>query len=106
MNPFDMLKNMGDMQARMREMQEQVRAISVTGTAGAGMVSITMNGEFTVSAVNIAPEAVDPDDMNMLQDLIRAAHNDAVGRVREELQGRLSSMTGGLDLPPGLFGGT
>jgi DNA-binding YbaB/EbfC family protein len=105
MNPMDMLKNMGQLQETMREAQETMRRISVTGHAGGGMVAITMNGEFQVTGVTIAPEVVDPNDVAMLQDLIRAAHNAAVANVREELQQNISQLTGGLNIPPGMFGG-
>lgn len=105
MNPMDLLKNMGQLQETMQQAQQKLKEVSVTGTAGGGMVSITMNGEFHVLTVEIAPEAVDPDDVAMLQDLFRAAHNDASAKVREELQSSLSSLTGDLPIPPGMFGG-
>ena len=105
MNPMDLLKNMGQLQSKMQEAQEKLKEVSVTGTAGGGMVSITMNGEFHVTAVTVAPEVVDPSDVAMLQDLFRAAHNDASSKVREELQQNLSSLTGDLPIPPGMFGG-
>lgn len=105
MNPMDLLKNMGQLQETMQEAQKKLKETVVTGSAGGGMVSVTLNGEFQVKDVSIAPEAVDPDDVQMLQDLIRAAHNDAAARVREELQSNLSSLAGGLNIPPGMFGG-
>ncbi len=86
MNPMDLLKNMGMLQEKMQEAQQRMRSLTVTGSAGAGMVEITMNGEFQILSVNIAPEVVDPADITMLQDLILAAHNDAAGRVRDQLR--------------------
>ena len=105
MNPMDMLKNMGQLQEKMQEAQEKMRRIVVTGSAGGDMVSITMNGEFQILSVAIAPEAVDPDDLGMLQDLIRAAHNDASARIKENLREGLVDMAGDMPIPPGLFGG-
>jgi hypothetical protein len=86
MNPMDMFQNMGRLQEQMQEVQRALKQIEVTGSAGGGMVHITMNGEYNVLNVTVAPEAVDPNDVPMLQDLFRAAHNDAVAKVREELQ--------------------
>lgn len=86
MNPMDLLKNMGMLQEKMQEAQQRMRSLTVTGSAGAGMVEISMNGEFQILSVNIAPEVVDPADITMLQDLILAAHNDAAGRVRDQLR--------------------
>ncbi len=106
MNPMDLLKNMGQLQEKMQEAQQEIKGVTVTGSAGGDMVKITMNGEFHVTGVELSPEAVDPSDIAMLQDLFRAAHNDASRRVREELQKRLSSLMGGMPIPPGLFGGT
>lgn len=89
MNPMDLLKNMGMLQEKMQEAQQKLKQISVTGSAGGGMVSITLNGEFQILNVEIAPEVVDPQDVTMLQDLVRAAHNDAAARIREQLRDSL-----------------
>ena len=104
MNPFDMLKNLPQMQQKFQEIQERIQEIRVVGTAGGDMVRVELNGQFHIQSVKIAPEVVDPDDVSMLQDLSVAAHNDAVSRVRERMQSELSSLTGGMDIPPGLFG--
>ena len=106
MNPMDMFQNMGEIQAKVQEAQAKLRSLSVTGNAGGGMVQVSMNGEFAVTEVKIAPEVVDPQDVGMLQDLVRAAHTDAARRVREELQGNLGALMGNMSFPPGLFGGT
>ena len=105
MNPMDMLKNMGQLQETMQEAQKKLKETRVTGSAGADMVRIEMNGEFTVLNVEIEAEVIDPDDREMLQDLFRAAHNDASAKVRAALQENLSSLTGGMPIPPGMFGG-
>ena len=100
--------NMGNMQAMMKQaqqMQERLQAeiaqIRVDGTAGGGMVTITMDGHKNVLAVKIDPEV--GGDVEMLQDLVVAACNDAVKKVDDESQRKMSGMLGGMGLPPGLF---
>ncbi|MFW5826422.1 MAG: YbaB/EbfC family nucleoid-associated protein [bacterium] len=106
MNPMDILKNVQQLQSRMSEAQSKLKEITVEGSAGGDMVRVELNGEFTVTRVTISPEAVDPDDVEMLQDLVLAAFSDATYKVRERIQQEMSSVTGGLNLPPGLFGQT
>jgi DNA-binding YbaB/EbfC family protein len=103
---MDILKNVQQLQARMTDAQSKVKDIRVTGSAGGDMVRVELTGEFAVTRVEISPEAVDPDDIEMLQDLVLAAFSDASFKVRERIQQEMSSVTGGLDLPPGLFGQT
>lgn len=105
MNPMDILKNMNQIQARMQESQAKLKELRATGTAGGDMVQIEITGEFSVVSVKIAPDAVDPNDIEMLQDLVRAAMTDAVYKVKEQIQQEMSAVTGGMNLPPGLFGG-
>ena len=105
MNPMDLLKNFQNIQSKVAEAQERLKTIRATGSAGGDMVRIEITGEFTVIDVRIAPEVVDPSDVIMLQDLIRAAHADAVAKVRDRIREEMSSFTGGLDLPPGFMGG-
>jgi len=104
MNPMDILKNVQQLQARMNDAQSKLKEITVEGTAGGDMVRVSLNGEFVVTKVTISPEAVDPDDIEMLQDLVLAAFSDATFKVRERIQQEMSSVTGGLNLPPNLFG--
>jgi DNA-binding protein, YbaB/EbfC family len=105
MNPFEMLKNLGPLQEKMTEMRERVAAVRVTGTSGGDMVTVEMSGDFSLLDVKILPVAGATEDLEMLQDLIRAAHADAVEKVKERLQEEIGSLTGGLPIPPGLFGG-
>lgn len=98
----------GNMQAAMKQaqamqqkMQEAIALISVEGTAGGGMVKITMDGQKHVTGVKIDAEAA--GDAEMLQDLILAACNDATRKADEEVQKKMGGMLGGLGLPPGLF---
>jgi len=97
MNPFDLMKNLKDIQGTMNQMKEQMENMSATGSAGGNMVQITLNGKFEVKEIKIDPIAVDPRDVNMLQDLIVAAHRNAMEKIQEQLKENASSMTGGLD---------
>ncbi|HLH03447.1 MAG TPA: YbaB/EbfC family nucleoid-associated protein [Bryobacteraceae bacterium] len=98
----------GNMQAMMKQaqqmqqkMQEQIAAIRVEGSAGGGMVTVKMDGQKTVLGVKIDPEV--GSDLEMLQDMVVAAVNDAGRKVDEEAQAKMGGMLGGLGLPPGLF---
>lgn len=103
-NPFDMLKSFGNIQERMGEVQERLRRISVVGTAGGDMVQVEINGHMEVLRVSISPEAVDPADLSILQDLTRAAFSDALFKVKERVREEFAALTGGLNLPPGMLG--
>ncbi len=103
-NPMDILKNFQNIQSRMSEAQEKLKAITVVGTAGGDMVRVELNGQMEVRSIKISPEAVDPEDIEMLEDLTLAAFTDAVAKVKDRIQEEMSSITGGLNLPPGLFG--
>jgi hypothetical protein len=104
-NPFELLKNLQSFQSRMNEVQERMAQIRVTGSAGGDMVRIEMTGALSVTRVTIVKEAVDPNDVEMLQDLVLAAFSDALAKVKDKMKEEASSMTGGFDLPPGLLGG-
>lgn len=104
LNPFDLLKQLQGLQSKMGEMQEKLRAIRVTGSSGGGMVTVEMDGDMRVEKVTIAREAVDPSDIPMLEDLVLAALTDTLSRLKDRLRDEVSQATGGLDLPPGLFG--
>jgi DNA-binding YbaB/EbfC family protein len=100
--------NVGNMQAMMKQaqqMQERLQAeiaqIRIDGTAGGGMVTVKMDGHKNVLAVKIDPEVA--GDVEMLQDLVLAACNEAVKKVDEESQKKMGGMLGGFGLPPGLF---
>lgn len=103
-NPFDILKNAQKIQEQMGVMQEKLGQIIVTGSAGGGMAEIDMNGRLEVTAVRLAKEAVDPADIGLLQDLIKAAFSDAGDKARQAAQSEMTSLTGGLGLPPGMMG--
>ncbi len=88
------------MQESMQKAQEELANLSVTGEAGAGMVKVTMTGKHQVSAVSIDDKLIG-EDRDMLEDLVAAACNDAVRRIAEQTQERMSGLAGGLDLPAG-----
>lgn len=88
-----------DMEAAQRELAEQ----TVEASAGGGMVTVTVTGALEVRAVKISPDAVDPDDVEMLCDLVTAATNEALRAAQELAAGRMGAVTGGLDL--GSLGG-
>lgn len=99
MNPMDLLKqfNLKDLQAKYQEMQEQLKTLQASGTAGGGIVTIRMTGLMEVTAVEIAPEAM--EDKEMLQDLIRAAFNSAMSNLKEKIQEETAGSFGGLPFP-------
>ena len=84
-----------------RKMEEQMEAVEVEGNAGGGMVKVLMNGHKNVLSTEIAAEVVDPEDIEMLQDLVTAAVNDAIAKVDDQLKDNLGGMTGGLGIPGG-----
>ena len=81
------------------QMQRQMASLKVEGSAGGGMVKVEMTGNKEIVSVVIDKEAVDPDDVDMLQDLVKAAVNEAVRKVDEEMQSSVGSMTGGMKIP-------
>ena len=101
MNPMDLLKNLGNIQEKMKESQEKIRAIQVTGVAGGDMVKITLSGDMNIVDVSISLDAVELDDVETLQDLIKAAHSDAMTRLKESLATQMGSL--GLNIPPGFM---
>ena len=103
-NPFEMLKNLQGLQAKMGEMQEKLKSVRVTGSAGGGMVTVELNGDLRAEKVTISPEAVDPSDIRMLEDLVLAAASDALARLKERLRDEMAQATGIAGLPPGMFG--
>jgi DNA-binding YbaB/EbfC family protein len=99
MNIQQMMKQAQQMQERM---QKQMAEMKVEATAGGGMVTVVMNGAKQLQSITIDPEAVSKDDVEMLQDLILAAINDAHRKTDEELQKSMGGMMGGLKIP-GMF---
>ncbi|HET7810596.1 MAG TPA: YbaB/EbfC family nucleoid-associated protein [Steroidobacteraceae bacterium] len=96
----NMMKQAMALQANMKKAQEEIAAMEVTGESGGGMVKVTMNGKHEVKRVQIEPQVVS-EDREMLEDLIAAAINDAVNKVDQQTQARMSSVMSGMQLPPG-----
>src|SRR5690554_7318278 len=97
----NMMKQAQQMQERMQKAQAEIANMEVTGEAGAGLVKVTMLGNHNVRRVSI-DDSLMQDDKDMLEDLIAAAINDAVRRVDETSKEKMASVTGGLQLPPGM----
>ena len=96
MNIKQLMKQAQQMQDQM---QRQMASIRVEGTAGGGMVKAEMNGNKELLGITIDKEAVDPEDVEMLQDLVKAAVNEAARKVDEEMQSSMGAMTGGMKIP-------
>jgi len=94
-NPFDLLKNAQKIQEQMGSFQEKLGGIQITGSAGGGMIEIDMNGRMEVLTIRIAPEAMEGGDREMLQDLITAAFNSAMEKVREAINREVGGMIPG-----------
>ncbi len=100
-NLGQMMKQAQEMHAKMAEMQERLAEIEVTGASGGGMIRVTLNGKGEMRKVEIDPALVDPNEVEVLEDLIVAATNDAKAKVEAQAAQRMSELTGGLNLPPG-----
>jgi DNA-binding YbaB/EbfC family protein len=97
------MKAIQQMQQKMMKMQEEFANSSFEGTAGGGAVTLTLKGTYELVSIKISPEAVDPEDVESLEDLILAAARDAFDRAKAQQEKMLGSLTGGMKLPPGLF---
>lgn len=98
-NPQQMMRQVQQMQQRLAEIQQELSNETVDGSAGGGVVTVTMNGQQKVQEVKIDPAALDHDDVEMLQDLVLAAFNDAQEKVQKLAESRLGGLTGGLNIP-------
>ncbi|MGC6412946.1 MAG: YbaB/EbfC family nucleoid-associated protein [Candidatus Puniceispirillaceae bacterium] len=104
-----MLKNMGgmmkklqDMQAKMQQMQQDIEQSSFSAQSGGGAVFVTLTGKGLLTHISIKPDAVDPEDIELLEDLIKLAVNDARAQADKAMADAMSELTGGLPLPPGM----
>jgi DNA-binding YbaB/EbfC family protein len=100
-NLGQLMKQAQQMQAKMAEMQEKLAAMEITGQSGGGLVQVTVNGKHEMRRVRIDPSLLEPQEAEVLEDLIVAAANDARQRLETEMQREMQSVTGGLNLPPG-----
>ena len=103
MNNFNnMIKQAQDLQKKMAEAQEKVERLEAEGISGGGIVKITINGKNNVTSVNIDETAIDKNEKEILEDLIVAAFNDARDKIQRKIADEMSSLTGGIKLPPGM----
>jgi len=101
-NFSNMMKQAQEMQGRIQEMQGELDTLEVKGTSGAGLVTVTLNGKGDMKGLDIDPSMVKPDEAEILEDLIVAAHNDAKTKMEAMLQDKMKDLTGGLPIPPGM----
>lgn len=99
-NISDLMKQAGEMQSKMSEMQDAMDSLEIEGVSGGGMVVVTLSGKGQMRGLKIDPE-IARDDIEILEDLIIAAHNDAKIKSEERMAEEMKKLTGGLALPPG-----
>ena len=103
MNPKQLQDMMAKAQEMQRQMQQKMQELVIDASAGGGSVSVRMNGAKQVLSVKIEPELLQSGDLEMLQDMVTAAFNEAGRRIDQALQSQLGGMLGGMGLPPGMF---
>src|SRR5215218_567260 len=103
-NMNQMMKQVQQMQAEMAKAQEELKSATVEASAGGGMVTVKMSGELELLELRIDPEAVDPEDVELLQDMVQAAVNEAIRSAQELAASKMGAATGGLAGPGGLGG--
>ena len=101
-NLAGMMQQAQKMQEKMKTLQDELSNTEVTGSSGGGMVEVTMSGKHETRAVKIDPSLVSAEDIGVLEDLIAAAFNDAKTKVEKLMADKMSEVTGGLQLPPGM----
>jgi DNA-binding YbaB/EbfC family protein len=97
-----MMKQAQEMQAKMAEMQARLEQVEMSGAAGGGLVQVTLTGKGEVRKIKIDKTLADPNEVEVLEDLVLAAFNDAKQRVEAHVAEEMSKLTGGLKLPPGM----
>jgi len=95
----NMMKQAQQLQSKMMKLQEELAEKTVESSSGGGMVKVTANGRQQVLSIQIEKEVVDPDDVEMLQDLVLAAINDALAKAQEMVSSEMGKLTGGLNIP-------
>ena len=97
-----LMKQAQEMQQKMSEMQERMAELEVEGSSGAGMVTVVLSGKSDMRRIKIDPSLLKPDEVEVLEDLVVAATNDARARLETRMQEEMSQVTGGIELPPGM----
>jgi len=95
----NMMKQAQQLQSKMMKLQEELADKTVESSSGGGMVKVTANGRQQILSIQVEKEVVDPDDVEMLQDLVLAAVNDALAKAQEMVSSEMSKLTGGLNIP-------
>lgn len=90
-----------EMQAKMQAMQEEMTTLEASGQAGGGLVSVTLSGKFDMKSLKIDPSLFKESDVEILEDLLLAAHNDAKAKLEKSIQEKTQALTAGLPIPPG-----
>lgn len=98
----NMMKQAQELQGRMQKMQATLDTLECKGTSGAGLVTVTLNGKGDMTGLDIDASLIKPDEAEILEDLIVAAHSDAKSKMEEMLQEKMKDLTGGLPIPPGM----
>ena len=101
-NILGLMGQVKEMQAKMADMQAELQALEETGTAGGGLVLVTLSGKGEIRSVRIDPSLAKPDEIEILEDLIMAAHNEAKAKVESRMAEKTAELTAGLPLPPGM----
>ena len=99
MNMQQMMKQARKMQEQLAAAQDKLKDIEVSASAGGGMVKVTATGEMEVTSITIDPEAIDPDDVELLQDMVLAAVNDALAQAQDAANKQMGAVTGGMNIP-------
>jgi len=98
MNPFELLKNTQAIKEQSEKLQAELANLRAEGSSGGRMVTVTLNGKFEMQSIKLDPICVDNRDVKMLEDLIVAAHNNAMENIQEQIKAKSSSLLGGMDL--------
>lgn len=101
-NLMNLMGQFKEMQAKMEAMQDEINALERTGTAAGGLVEVTLSGKGEMRGVKIDPSLIKPDEAEILEDLLVAAHRDAKEKVEQLMQEKTSELTAGLPIPPGM----
>lgn len=101
-NIMGLMKQAQEMQAKMGEMQAELEQMEIEGSAGAGLVTVTLSGKGEMKGLKIDPSLIKPEEAEILEDLIVAAHGDAKVKSEAAMQEKMQSVTGDLPLPPGM----
>ena len=101
-NPLNMMKQVQELQSKMAELQVELENMEVEGTSGGGLVKVTLTGKGLMARISIDPSVIKPDEAEILEDLVIAAHNDAKQKAEKTMAEKMQALTSGLPLPPGL----